>query len=148
MQTLCPLENPSAIYSLPSLSVDSVNCELYNTVVPTDGKKNPHISGPMQIKLVSFKAQLYVEFSNLENFKILENNPLSHYVGICLLDQPFLSSVLFFSHRLTQKPLEHRLNYKPGTELQTTDDLLAPFTIGNMRFAAASRHHTWVLAKN
>ena len=34
-------------------------------VVPTNGKKNPHVSGPMPSKLVSFKAQLYAEFSNL-----------------------------------------------------------------------------------
>ena len=77
-----------------------------------------------------------------------ENNLVSHYSGVCLLDQPFLSSVLCFSHCLTQKPLEHGLNYKPGAELQTVDDLVAPSTFGNLRFAAASRHHMRVLAKN
>ena len=77
-----------------------------------------------------------------------ENNLFSHYSGVCLLDQPFLSSVLCFSHCLTQKPLEHGLNYKPGAELQTVDDLVAPSTFGNLRFAAASRHHMRVLAKN
>ena len=40
-------------------------------VVPTNGKKNLHVSGPMPSKLVLFKAQLYVEFSNLENLKML-----------------------------------------------------------------------------
>lgn len=117
-------------------------------VVPTNGKKNPHVSGPMPSKLVLFKAQLYVEFSNLENLKMLENNPFCHYSEVCLLDQPFLSSELCFSHCLTQKSLEHGLNYKPGAELQTMDGLFAPFTSGNLRFAAASRHHMWVLAKN
>ena len=78
--TLHIVENPHRIYSwsfvsvgplYPRLLICGFNCQWSCSIVFTTEKKNLHVSGPVQFKLMLFKGQLYIDKHTLASILYL-----------------------------------------------------------------------------